>query len=567
MADTSPSRDDAATLAFLGRLGDSHRASDPPTRSGRTARDRFFANRQKTNFWQAFSSDNLAGGGSSGFAAGRIDRLTDHWNPGSIGPNRLFERGGRVMRERARDLVINNPYARSALRKFLVNVIRTGIMPKPQFADRAARKSWVRAFKRWGGHSAHATREADITGDQTYSELQALWLSEIIVAGGCLTNYVELPRKGRTIPLAIELIPEERFADHVTSFGRNPKTANRVHQGMEYDQATGRRIAYHLMPEIPNDVALQNIAPFRLPATTAEYAFFKQRVGQLRGWSLLHAAVIWLYSLGFYADSELAASNVKSQFAAMIKTSTDAEFDWPDLNDSSPDTGACDINGNPLEKLEQGMLWRGAPGDEIVGIGPNVPPSDSMPWLQLIQRSISVAVDQSYEEVTGDYSQGNMSSIRMSAESVRNGYRCLQKFANNHFGHPTWKRFADHGVRAGLDGFPRPAIYQSEMDEWLAVNWSAPNWSSPNPVHDATAREIDKRNGFLTDREVVESRGDDLEDHYDQLKREADDKRLRQLNEPTAEKSTGKPAKASPSPQGTRNRRKAEQRMLAEEME
>lgn len=522
-----PHSRDAETLAFLADLERRHSATPAP-RSGRTAQDRWATRRGNFFAGEGFPHDALTrGNGRGGFAGGTLNRINEEWNPGTIGPNRLYQLGGKFMRERARDLSVNNPFARSGIVKYIDNVVECGITPKPQFPETDLRQLWTRAWNRWGGLTAHAARECDVAGDQSIDELASLWLEEIIVGGGVIHRYVELPRKGRSIPLAIDLIPEERFAEHLTQYGSNPKTANPIEQGVEYDVATGRAIAYHVLRDAPNDVGRQTTETVRLPRGDAEYSFLKRRIGQRRGWTLLHASIVWLWALGYYADNELIASQIKSMFAVMVKTGDEA--DWPDLADSDPETGVTDIYGNVIEKLEPGLMWRGRAGDEVAGVGPNVPGGDSLPWLMLIQRSVAVGMGQSYEELTGDYSQGNMSSVRMAAESVRKGYRKLQKFAIGHLLNPTWSRWADHSVRAGLDGFPRPSEYAAGRDEWLLVNWSTPRWTSPNPVHDANADSLRKKDGTVTDRELVESRGGDLEEHYDQLEYERNEKDRRGL--------------------------------------
>jgi lambda family phage portal protein len=508
---------DQETFEFLKDLEEAH--SRPVRQTPRRSK--------LTNFFDGFQAASGAG-----FRGGQLDRITDEWNPGQIGPNASFRQGGKRLRERARELYYNNPLARSAVNGFIRNVMQQGITPRPQFDDTDRRKAWAAAWNRWAGLTPYVAlagtnkRECDITGESTLYELHDLWLFEIIVAGGCLKHYVELNRRGRTLPLAIELIPEERFADHVTSWGRNPKTANPVEDGIEYNLSTGRVIAYHVLPAIIGDSPYQSdIEAIRLPAVHCEYSYFKTRTGQRRGHTMLHAALNWIWSLGWMCDNELTASQIKSNWAYMILSDLDPDLD--DLNDSDPETGNTDAYGNPLEKVEPGMVARLPKGSDIKSVGPNVPQSESLPWLMLIQRSIAVAMETTYEELTSDYTEGNMSSVRMSAESARKTYRRMQRFTMNHCLNPDWGRFVVHASRAGLDGFPSPADLMADLDTWLGVKWSTGGWASPNPVHDAQAAAIRKASGHLTDLAIVEGDGGDLDEHYDQLEYEAKEKQRR----------------------------------------
>lgn len=511
---------------FLGRLSEAHRAAEAPAPRTRNKLVDFFA-------FQPLDRDRMAGGGRA-FEAGRLDRLSEEWNPGTIGPNAAVRMDARRMRERARWLVANNPLAKSAIDKFIANVVSEGLKPSPELASTDDRRAFTGAWKRWGGMCPLATREADLTGDQTLDELYALQLSEVLVAGGCLKHYVRTERRGRLLPIAIELLPEERFADHVLRAPGNAKTANPIEDGIEFDPATGRTVAYHVVKAIPNDSAVHahELDVERLPAENCEYLRFKKRIGSRRGYSHLHAVVMWLWAIGFYTDQELHASNLKSAWSYMILTNPEhygGEFDWDGLVDSDT-PGTRDFHGNRIDHHQAGMIFRGAPGDDIKAVGPNVPGSDSQPWLEFIQRLIAVGTEHTYEELTGDYSKGNMASVRMSRDSIQRLYRRMHRWLVAHSCNPDWSRFVRSASEAFLPGFPRPSLLAAEIDEWVAVDWSKPVWNSPNPVHDATARKIDKSIGAITDRDMVEAGGKaDLEAHYDQLAYERDEKAERNI--------------------------------------
>ncbi len=518
---------DQEAREFLARLGDAHRAAGAAPRAPRNKLVDFFA-------FQPLDHDRMARGGRA-FEGGRVDRLTEEWNPGTIGPNAAVRMDAKRMRERARWLVANNPLAKSAVDKFVANVISEGLKPSPEIESTDDRRTFVRAWNRWGGMSPLATREADLTADQTLDELYALQLSEVLVAGGCLKHYVEAPRRGRLLPTAIELLPEERFADHVLRSPGNAKTANPIEDGIEFDPATGRTVAYHVVKAIPNDstVHLADLEVERLPAERCDYLRFKKRIGSRRGHSHFHAVVVWLWALGYYTDNELHASNLKSSWAYFLRTDPEAAadaFDWDGLVDSDGTPGTQDFHGNRIDHHQAGMIFRGAPGDDLKPVGPNVPGSDSQPWLEMLQRLIAVGVEHTYEELTGDYSKGNMASVRMSRDSIQRLYRRMHRWLVGHSANPDWSRFVRAASEAFLPGFPRPSVLAADLDEWVAVEWSKPVWNSPNPVHDATARKIDKSIGAITDRDMVEAGGKaDLEAHYDQLAYERDEKAERNL--------------------------------------
>lgn len=487
---------------FLEQLEQRDKAADQP------------APRRNSRMMNFFSMGNSG----TGFQGAKRDRLTEDWNPQALSPYALHRMDSDLLRRRARDLTINNPLAKSGISAYLANVIEGGITPKPKFDDEDRRKQWINAWDHWGAH------EADITGNQHIYELMTLWLNEVIEAGGCLIRKRVLPKRGRRNRAAIELIPEERFCedgDTFTLMRNRRKSTNPISRGIEIDSATGRTVAYWIKPIEPNDVSAggDQFDPIRIPAEECHYGFFRKRIGQVRGDTMLAPIVQLLWKLGYYTDNELMSSAIKSCFSALIIS--DGPGDWPVLDDAESGTGSTtDAYGNALEKLQPAMIARLQPGEDIKGVGPNIPSGDSTPWISLIQRTISVGIDLSYEEMVRDYSKGNFSSTRASSNADRKRFRPMQKFCINHFCNPVYDHWARWAVMAGTDGFPTQVSFAAAADEWLAVAWRPPGWLSVNPRDDALAADIRLKNRTQTREDIFASEGKDWEEKFEQMGKE-----------------------------------------------
>lgn len=460
-------------------------------------------------------------GYSDGLAASKRDRLTEDWQPASQSPNTIHRNDGNMLLRRARDLVENNPYAKSGVESYVANVVGCGITPKPLLGSIDQRRQWVDAWNWWAGEYEP---QADLSGQQHFYELMALWLTEVIVGGGCLTRFVPLdPDQYRDQPvkLAIELIPEERFADEkddLMGFLARKKSGNPIRRGVEFDARTGRPIAYWIRPAHPSEAGMA-WEPVRLDARDCRYAFFRSRIGQQRGFSMLKAVVMWLWKLGYYVDNELMASAIKSCFAVIVNNES-ADADFEGLEDDSQGAILTDTNGNPLEKLEPGIIGRFNGKGTVNGVGPNTPGGDQHAWMLLIQRSIAIGMGLSYEELVRDYSQGNFSSMRAGANSDRLRFRPMQRFVINHFGRPIYRRFVHAATQAGLDGFPRMSQLTSNYHEWLKCSWRTPGWTSVNPWDDARAAVLEIDNGLGTREAYIAAKGGDWEENDDQQERE-----------------------------------------------
>lgn len=475
----------------------------PPIKAGRDRRAQFFSQ-----------------SGSGGYQGAKRDRMTDDWRPRQLSPSSIHRMDAADLRNRSRDLVGNNPRAKSVVDAYVANVIECGIDPKPRLEE-GVRDQWSHAWNHWTGASGLAN-EADITGQQPFNELTALWLEEIIVSGGCLVHYrVMRPSRNRRIPLALNLIPEEQFVDDqddFIQFQNKKKSKNPVVRGVEIEESTGRAVAYWIRQAVLTSDYQDE--PVRIPADQCHYSFFRKRVGQYRGVSLLHAAVMMLWKLGYYTDNELQASAIRSCYAAVISQTPEDMQDGADFNDGDPDGPIVDQYGNPLEKLQPGIIARLTAPGKITGVGPNVPTSDSIGWVNFIERSIAIGANLSYEEIARDYSRGNFSSTRASANADRKRFRPMQKFVVNNLCAPTYRRFAQWASMRGIEGFPTMDAFSANMDEWLSVEWRTPGWASVNPWDDARAADLEIRNGMNTRENYVGARGKDWEDVLHQLGRE-----------------------------------------------
>lgn len=419
----------------------------------------------------------------------------------------------RIVRERARDLVENNPMARAAVRAYVANVVRCGIMPKPaaSIGTEEIRNEWMRWWDLW------TERDADVTRVQHFYELQQLWLEEVIVGGGCLVHFRYLTTKQwrgkRRLPLCVELIPEERFCEEgdLTGIGISGKleNGNIFVRGVEIDADTGEHVAYWIKPGLPNDLYADNRKPTRLEAKDCVYGFNRTRIGQNRGFTLLAPVIMWLWKLGYYTDNELMASAMKSCYAVLIKTGDDA--DYPGIDDGS--ATVTDLNGNLLEKLEPGIIGRMNHADSVTGVGPNVPPGDSQTWIKLIQRSIAVGMDLSYFGMMRDTTDSNFAGFRAGLNEDRSRYEMWQDRLVFKFAEPTWKRFVPSSVSTlatqPLSPFPSPSEYAADPDAWHEATYRAPGWLSVTPLDDARADEINIGIGVDSRTRVSGRRGEE----------------------------------------------------------
>jgi lambda family phage portal protein len=179
-------------------------------------------------------------------------------------------------------------------------------------------------------------------------------------------------------------------------------------QGIEFD-SDGNRVAYWLYPNHPGS-GVQKLSggwqSKRIPAENVLHIYDVERPGQARGVPWMCAVIAKIQDFDEYDDAKLLQQKIAACFGAFI---TDEGFNSVQLGG---DAGKND-DGDQLEELEPGQINKLAPGQKISTVTPPAL-SDHGGFSATSLRKIGVGMGLTYEELTGDFSQVNFSSARMS---------------------------------------------------------------------------------------------------------------------------------------------------------
>jgi len=425
------------------------------------------------------------------YEAARIDRLNKSWKSYNRSADLELYSDADTIRARARDLVRNNAYARGIIRAKVRNIVGAGIKPQSRVKDSDGEQN--ETFNElieevWDRFQ----RKVDITGRQSFYEMQQTIISEVAEAGEILVQFVEVNDPARQIPFALELIDIDRLSNDELQI--NQATGNEIRRGVEID-ANGKTVAYWLYPYHPNDIHTTHVMAERRPAENFIHLFRPNRVGQTRGVSDFAPIVMWLKNLDKYMDNELKSSTVASCFSVAIKTigaGSDGGIMGPSTDDGT------DENSNPFEYLEPALVARLFPGEEIQTIDPGRHQSEAIAWLTLMQRAMGVGTGLSYERLTRDYSQTNYSSNRASDLEDRREFRMEQQWLIDHFCIPVWERFVSLAVANELEGMPESFEFIANFHKWTAHEWQPPGWEWVDPLKEVTATVMAVENNLST---------------------------------------------------------------------
>jgi lambda family phage portal protein len=412
------------------------------------------------------------------FEAAQSGRRTSNWTRKHSDANAASVPALAALRAHSRDLVRNNAWARNALRVITRNTVGYGITPKP--VDGKSLKKAAEIWKRWAN-----TTQCDAAGRLTFAGLEKLVARTVAESGeAVILRRWRRPGDGLAIPMQIQVL-EPDFIDSEKS-GKGEQ-GGAIINGIEYD-AIGRRVAYWLFKQHPGSTLASGSASTRHPADNVIHAYDVDRAGQERGVPWLAAAIVKLKDFDEFEDAQLVRQKIAACFAAFV---TDPEGGPPPL-------GATDAANPLVTTLEPGLVQSLVPGQTVEFGTPPLTTDDG--FSVRILRAIAAAVGVTYEDLTGDYSQVNFSSARMSRIAHwGNVYDWQWNILIPQFCDPAWAWAMEVAVDAGLLG------------DAPAAEWTPQPMPMTDPDREARANMLMVRSGQKTLSQVIREQGMDPE--------------------------------------------------------
>lgn len=404
------------------------------------------------------------GDSARAFDANGTGRRLATWKASAAGP--IDEVGPALgrLRNRARDLARNNPYARRGIEITVAHQVGYGIAPRPRTGSDGGDKRVKAAFDEW-------SVGCDVTGRLDFFGLQALAARTRAESGEALIRIYRANGPGR-VPLRLQVL-EPDYLDETKHDITAPAAGNRVAWGVEIDPH-GAPIAYWLYPHHPGDMAgtvTRRSSSVRVPAADVIHLFRVDRPGQIRGVPDLAPVATRLRSLDDYQEAELERARVQACIAAFVTTT------------GGPDGGPLRGTVAPGETerrltMAPGMIEALLPGEDVKFLSPAA--GEAYPeHVKAVLRAIAVGLGVTYHQLAGDLSDANYSSLR--AGNIE--FRRLTEQAQHLMLIPglcmrVWDEFVRVATLANVLR-PRAAGYP--------VEWVPPAFEAVDPLKDAQA--------------------------------------------------------------------------------
>jgi lambda family phage portal protein len=442
-----------------------------------------------------------------GFQGAMFNRLVADWITSSTSMDAEIRKDLKRLRDRSRDLVRNNDYARSAQRAITNNVVGQGVsmqaavkMRRGSRMDDATNSAIEAAWEKW-----KRKQYCHTAGILSFHDIERQLIDAMPESGEIFVRKVRQPFGGGRIPFSLEIIEADRLDVDLNELAKN---GNEIRMGVERD-VWGRPIAYHFKSDHPGDYPFGAGAvgnkTLRIPADNVIHLFRQERPGQTRGIPWIASAIMKMHHLQGYTEAEVIAARAEACRMGFI---TSPEDDV--MGDGQQDN--LDVTN-----FEPGLIHRLLPGEQFQDSKPNRPGGQFEPFVRAMLHSLSAGLGVSYSTLSRDYSQANYSSGRLALLDDRDNWRVLQGWLVENFHRPVFEEWLDLAV---LSGELQLSGYEANPDAFRAVRWIPRGWQWVDPAKEMAAYKEAVRCGFTTLSDVIAQQGGDIEDVMQTRQRE-----------------------------------------------
>ncbi len=399
-----------------------------------------------------------------------------------------------------RDLVRNNPHAKSAVRVLSAASVRYGITPKFPSGNKRAQAAMEKAWARW-------IRLADVTGQHDFYGLMHRIDWQFWEVGECFIRLHVLPDAeaialGLEIPLQLEIIESEQVATETFT----APNGNRVIAGIEVNRR-GRKIAVWAYAQNAEDPITMGVREkVRLPlfdGTSGEILHVANPMrGNLRGEPGLAVAGTRLEALDVYSRALLTRAQVEACFSGFLKTastSAAANGGMP-IDPAIGPTSAPDKPGGPRRlHMKPGVIQELFPGEDIVFANPQTSGGLEV-FARETLRAIATGIGVPYELMTGDLSDVSYTSFRAGTLQFRDQVEMHQ-----------WLVLIPQLCLPVVMLWSFLGYLKGKWDVMApdGMDWGLPKPNSVDPVKDAMALLIELKAGVTDFAQVKADRGED----------------------------------------------------------
>ena len=444
------------------------------------------------------------------YAGAVINRLTSDWIANGTSADAEIKTSLRKLRDRSRQLVRDNPYARQAKRTTQINVVGPGIKMQSQVMTLRGNKRDDRINNLLEGKWERWCRKdhCDVAGKNTFQMFEWLSAGALPESGEVIFRIHRKPFGGSKVPIALEIIESDLLDDEYN--GAVSAKGNEWRMGVEIDRY-GRPVQYAFLTRHPGDYWFQgtpdreNVKHVFLPARDVIHLFLPERPNQHRGVPWFAPVISDVHQLSGYEEAAVVRARSTASLMGFI-TSPEGELEGDDVEE-----------GQRITEFEPGVFKYLEPGQQVTVPDLRSPDGQYEDFVRAKTRRFASGFGCSYETLSRDFSETNYSSSRLSLLEDRDHWRVVQNYLIENFHMRVYREWLEVAVLSGELNLPdfelRPERYDNP--KWLARGWS---WV--DPLKEVKAYREMEAAGYMTKAQICAQLGTDFEENVAEIARE-----------------------------------------------
>ena len=319
------------------------------------------------------------------YDAGGNGRRVKGWKSPATDADAASIAGRATMRQRARDMIRNAPFAKRAQMVVTNNVVGSGILPTLTGANKASTDAAAKVILPF-----LASTDLDANRAMNFATMQTVVCNALFESGEVLALRRMRVNDGAKLPLAVQILEVDHLNPTITTYG-----GNEVIDGIEFDGA-GVVAAYHLYEQHPGSAARKrSLKTRRWPAGDVLHIRRIDRPGQMRGVPWLAPVMLTLGEMRDYQEAQILKQKISALLAGVVES-----------GDEGVPEGA-----SGLDALAPGALVYTEAGQKVTFTNPpKVDDYDVVMRLGLW--AVAMGIGITGESLSGDLSRVNFSSMR-----------------------------------------------------------------------------------------------------------------------------------------------------------
>ena len=439
-----------------------------------------------------------------------VSRLTSDWMSSQLSADAEIRNSLRKLRDRSRELVRNNPYARQAKRTTQINIVGTGMKFQSLVVQQRGGKRDQRVNsiieEAWGEWTQ--ADSCDCAGKYSFHQFEWLAAGALCESGEAIFRIVRKPFGNSQVPLALQIIESDLLDEEYD--GKTLNKNNEWRNGVEVDE-WGRAIRYAILTKHPGDAYYLDYSANRklhifIPAEDIIHLFLPERPGQNRGVPWFHSVMADMHQLQGYEEAAVIRARAGASIMGFIQ------------NDQGELIGDDVQNSQRIQSFEPGTFRYLMPNESVTVPDIDYPSQQYEMFVKNKIRRFATGIGCSFETISKDFSETNYSSSRLSLLEDREHWKFCQKYIIDNFHFRIFKEWLDLAVLSGVIDFPD---YASNSKRYCKPRWTPPAQHYVDPLKEIKAYREAEQAGYMTKSQVIaQTNGGDYDDIVSEIARE-----------------------------------------------